>query len=822
MDRISIAVLAVIVSFFILAIIYAILISKNKYYFWKYATLVPDRNGSWKPGEEPKKRYGTLSPQTELSVNRAIQRVKDLRNRVIIYDFSVDLEANTFKISFDDVELIDGGLRVYSADKTYTTFKEEVPEIKKEHVPVDVFLLKMEEPEEGIGKNQLGPYDEHAITWNSTDGSVQVITRFRQYTMEGCFTFELEIPKGLQETARKTVEMPCLEFPVFTNASNRSYVFTYAQVNFSEPRDEFKPTSAPILFYNQSLDTFIVSPLNNFLPAWNLPGKKDKTQIRMGLEGQIKELSPGFTHKVMLYAGAGIAQTFEQWGDKLLKYYEKTRHPRDADQVLKYLGYWTDAGAAYYYRTESDLNYGETLTLVQKEAQLLEIPYQYFQLDSWFYPKQDGGMMIWEASQERIPGGIAQLSKQLDVPLICHNRWFSANTIYKTQVKGWVTETHGKGNEEKTWAFPTNKEIWDILMENCVKWNCKTYEQDWLQSQWQFFDWLKEDTERGREWLKNMAEAANKRDITIQYCMTFPSFYLQAAEFPNVTQARCADDYNCRKAKRIYIPHFTQTSMLCWACGVWPWKDNFYSQPNSLESPTEHYSELELLNSVLSGGPVGPGDPVGSQNTHLLLQACREDGVLIKPDRPAFPIEHMFLPHNLPYIYSTYSEIDSLRYTYLMQVVIWSDKILTYGVTPEQLGLTEQFYAIYDYFEKSIEIASKDTLIGPKRPLGQNEHDYKVIVPLMRNGMAFVGLRDKVITGSNTVFSSIKEERGKLTITGTYCPETLFSVVAYCPYAPQEIKVNGETHDYQWGPHYKMLSITLQGDQNGGFVIEIE
>ena len=43
--------------------------------------------------------------------------------------------------------------------------------------------------------------------------------------------------------------------------------------------------------------------------------------------------------------------------------------------------------------------------------------------------------------------------------------------------------------------------------------------------------------------------------------------------------------------------------------------------------------------SALSGGPLAPGDKIGGSNTSLILSTCRADGVLLKPDRPATPID---------------------------------------------------------------------------------------------------------------------------------------------------------------------------------------
>jgi hypothetical protein len=57
----------------------------------------------------------------------------------------------------------------------------------------------------------------------------------------------------------------------------------------------------------------------------------------------------------------------------------------------------------------------------------------------------------------------------------------------------------------------------------------------------------------------------------------------------------------------------------------------------------EKHPELQALVSALSAGPIAPSDVVGSSNSTLILSTCRADGVLLKPDRPAFPPGVMFL-----------------------------------------------------------------------------------------------------------------------------------------------------------------------------------
>eukprot|EP01052_Picozoa_sp_SAG31_P006491 SAG31_NODE_299_length_18114_cov_3.533777_10_plen_336_part_00 len=57
----------------------------------------------------------------------------------------------------------------------------------------------------------------------------------------------------------------------------------------------------------------------------------------------------------------------------------------------------------------------------------------------------------------------------------------------------------------------------------------------------------------------------------------------------------------------------------------------------------EKHPELQALVSALSAGPIAPSDVVGSSNSTLIRSTCTDAGVLLKPDRPAFPPGVMFL-----------------------------------------------------------------------------------------------------------------------------------------------------------------------------------
>ena len=133
---------------------------------------------------------------------------------------------------------------------------------------------------------------------------------------------------------------------------------------------------------------------------------------------------------------------------------------------------------------------------------------------------------------------------------------------------------------------------------------------------------------------------------------------LDALDRPGITTMRTSIDYNHEISKALFWPQFHTVNLVAWAVGLLPFKDNFHSN--------EAQGEAEALISALSAGMVGPGDQIGTFDAELIKRTCRADGLLLKPDRPATPLDAMFLPHQRPYLTRTWSRReDAGEWTYL-------------------------------------------------------------------------------------------------------------------------------------------------------------
>ena len=79
-------------------------------------------------------------------------------------------------------------------------------------------------------------------------------------------------------------------------------------------------------------------------------------------------------------------------------------------------------------------------------------------------------------------------------------------------------------------------------MKSSREWGLTTYEQDWLDDEFDKFLPLTTSATLGRTWLLQMGTAAANNGISIQYCMSHCRHMLASVEIPAVTHV----DYSAR------------------------------------------------------------------------------------------------------------------------------------------------------------------------------------------------------------------------------------------------------------------------------------
>lgn len=634
---------------------------------------------------------------------------------------------------------------------------------------------------------------------------------------EGVERITRSLPGGASGLATGEFTRPSIEYPPIPLEPSFTHVLTFTMEPMAPPTRSAIRTNGPLIVFTDDLDVVVFSPVDH--PFETLVWLADGA-LHSGLEGELDTVPPGFTHEFLVVRGRGINATMERWGAALRERLGRAVPDRYADTGLARLGYWTDNGAIYYYATAPGLNEADTLLTVKRDADSRGIPFGYVQLDSWWYFKEAsatgpfGGLTSWQPQPWMFPDGLDSFQRDLGLPLVLHNRWFAPENAY-TDSYEFV-----QGGGDPAMAFPTGRGVFDEFMADAKSWGAVTYEQDWLMAQFWGVRWLREDLGRAEAWMDDLTGAASAAGLTVQLCMPGPGHFLDAGRHPAVTTARVSIDYLAGAPKTMYWPQFHTTSLLAAAVGVWPFKDNFLSAPGQRDLFDEAQNDQEALVSALSGGMVGAGDGIGAASATRLLRTCRADGVLLKPDRPATPLDAMFLPHQRPYTVTTTSRRDGLgTWTYLAAYALWRGDdvrrfldglfaVIDYGrpiddmfVLPEaltdwsvdlagDLGIHEPVVA-YDWRRGTAQVVEGTLALEPRGKAF--DYDYLVLAPILPNGLALIGEPGKFVTLADRRFRAVEVAADALLVSLEGAASEAVQVVAFDTHTGRLLEPAGVT-----------------------------
>lgn len=393
--------------------------------------------------------------------------------------------------------------------------------------------------------------------------------------------------------------------------------------------------AGPVILFNLTQrgenDVLVLSPFSRFM-ATSL--SQTNSSLEYGVMGSITSIPANYNHSMIIfYSSKGINQGMREWGQLMQKAYNRTNEYRLNDLTINYLGYYTDNGGYYYYNTELGIDYERTMVNVHHD---IKLPFHYIQLDSWWYYKGVGdGVSEYTAMRHIFPDGLTTLHHRLDdIPLAAHNRYWAFDNVYKSKYAFALDEKNEK-------ALPMgNDSFWLDLFTQTHDWGLVTYEQDWMNRQTCDFAPLRTDIQLGHQWLTSMGAAAEQVGMNLQYCMSLSRHILSALEIPRVTHARASTDY----AVHLKTPSTLQwaigiSSIFVDAIGIAPFKDVLWSTSEQPGNPYETSArevlpDREILIATLSTGPVGPGDGILYINAERIMKCCRQDGLILKPDRP--------------------------------------------------------------------------------------------------------------------------------------------------------------------------------------------
>jgi len=216
--------------------------------------------------------------------------------------------------------------------------------------------------------------------------------------------------------------------------------------------------------------------------------------------------------------------------------------------------------------------------------------------------------------------------------------------------------------------------------------------------------------------------------------------------------------------------------LLLWAVGVTPFKDNAWTTSNQPGCPPyksgcqDPNVVLGTLVSVLSTGPVGFSDAIGHTDATLVMSTCNADGLLLKPDKPATPIDSTLVQFGsgqpeFIQLWDTFSDFSGTRWHYILAANISQ----SYQVHPSDIGLEGSNYVL-DFFG-SFSVSPFDNahpLVVPAavstNPTVPIPFNYYIIAPVLSNGWSALGEVAKFVPMSKQRVSSISVAQTSLSV----------------------------------------------------------
>ena len=319
-----------------------------------------------------------------------------------------------------------------------------------------------------------------------------------------------------------------------------------------------------------------------------------------------------------------------------------------------------------------------------------------------------------------------------------------------------------------------------MLMETSRQWGLYTYEQDWLDREYDNVDVLTKNATLARTWLMQMGAAAAKNGLTIQYCMSHCRHMLQSVEIPAVTQARASGDYG--QGSNDQWHQIGTTAMFGWALGVAPSKDNYWTtrnadggklNPRYKDRSGEPFSRIQSAVITMSRGPVAPSDQNGQSDVSLIMRSCMKDGTLLQLDRPAFALDSQVAQLALGaggptgHVWSGFSVVARQLYSVLFAASLEG---APYNIMPQALGAPFSDAGVVDNatswvaFESNstaslIDFSADKPIVLKPKVAGKTDSPWDFsfysIAPVFSNGWALLGEQDKWISVSADRFSDV-------------------------------------------------------------------
>ena len=512
--------------------------------------------------------------------------------------------------------------------------------------------------------------------------------------------------------------------------------------------------------------------------------------IVCGWHGDLERVPAGFSTEIALIGDAGPRECLDRYG-ALVRARNGTRRPaHDADELGRRVSYWTDNGAAYWYRTEPGVDTTTTLRSTIDDLRDRSVPFGAVQLDSWWYPHEvvrpfntddwvvpPTGLIRWEPRDDVLPDGVGALRGALGgPPLVTHCRHLSSSSPYVDEHDCWVDGDR---------AHPKTSDLYERWLDQGREWGVATFEHDWLVESFLGVRGLRVEPGRARAWQEGIDRAAAARDMTLQWCMATPADFLQTTTLSALTSIRTSGDHGYLIGPGELWAWFLITNAFARSLGLRPYKDVFRSDL----ADAEHHSEVEALLSALSTGPVGIGDPLGRTDRDIVLRTCRDDGVIVRPDVALAVVDDCFSQHpvarRVPLVAEAWTDHAAGRWVYAVTLnVSRANERLDETITLSALGASAPTSAVVCWDWRAGTATRLEPGDGWRIALDPLDWDLRLLAPVLPSGLAVIGDPTRYASAGGTRLASVEavDDGVRFTVLGA---GELVTIVGWADHQPR-------------------------------------
>jgi hypothetical protein len=475
-------------------------------------------------------------------------------------------------------------------------------------------------------------------------------------TGELCERFELRATRSLTGIATGRFAQPSASVRLQIDGEADFLGFAYTQFALpvvAGPKLDFDFTPAPNLRSPSVLGMLLARVGRRFV--WLAPLDQPHEQViaivdgtlRWGWHGDLDDVPSGLSTTLGIFEGDSVGEVLERWGGAARA--GQPRRRRAANPVTSHLSYWTDNGAAYWYRTESGRSIGASVADAVEALVANAVPVHAVELDSWCYQHEvprpiaeigypeevpPSGMLRWEARLDAFDPAdgddpIERFSRRLgNPPLVIHSRHISPKSPYLEEGDWWV---------DALAAQPVDSTFFRRWFDDARRWGVCAIEQDWMLLYWFGVRALRAAPSRAADWQRTLDALAAEAGVGMIWSMATPADLVLAAALPQVVAVRTCDDYRFAADSALLWTWYLTVNRVVGPLGLPAFKDCFFSRPRPPGGDAidgDEHAEVEALLACMSAGPVGIGDRLGCTDPEIVMRTCDDDGRIRHVDRP--------------------------------------------------------------------------------------------------------------------------------------------------------------------------------------------